>query len=537
MPMDPEVWADRDAGLRRLEDALRSFDWSTADDLAAILSERLAADPSGWPDAPARRALQLLRRKRRFRAMVPLAEALLRAGLGGHQVRRQYAQALIDQGTYHGAELVLRSILADPSTPDAERAEARGLIGRIYKQLYVNARAPGSPLAAEHLRTAIQFYWQVYSSDPTEHTWHGINVVALLRRAGRDGVEPGVDTQADEVARAILGTLAAREEQSPTGELEAWDLSTAMEAHLSLGEWDRALGRAEAYAACAGADAFELGSTLRQLEEVWQLGDDEEPGASLLPVLRAELLTRQGGTLHLAAQSVARGLEKVFGADRAQSLQWYQTGLERARSIARIEWNGKGVGTAWLVSSTEFFPAQPPRTLLITNAHVVAPDELERSSTALLPEDAVVHFQIQGARFAAGMVVFHSPPDRLDATFLELPETPRDVAPLPVDFRKIRMSQPPERLYIIGHPGGRDLEFSLQDNHLLAADDRVLHYRTPTEPGSSGSPVFGANNWKVVALHHSGQAGMRRLGGAEGLYEANEGIGMAAIRAATMLGG
>jgi hypothetical protein len=45
------------------------------------------------------------------------------------------------------------------------------------------------------------------------------------------------------------------------------------------------------------------------------------------------------------------------------------------------------------------------------------------------------------------------------------------------------------------HPGGRDLQFSFQDNVLLDYEDRAggrravadvcrVHYRTPTEPGS-----------------------------------------------------
>ena len=132
----------------------------------------------------------------------------------------------------------------------------------------------------------------------------------------------------------------------------------------------------------------------------------------------------------------------------------------------------------------------------------------------------------------AGKVVFHSPVNELDATLVELREMWSDASALPLDPSVLEVKTPPQRLYIIGHPGGRDLEFSLQDNHLLAASDRLVHYRTPSEGGSSGSPVFGPTDWKVVALHHAGRKDMPQLTGS-GTYEANEGIALGAILRAT----
>src|SRR5690606_35350832 len=78
------------------------------------------------------------------------------------------------------------------------------------------------------------------------------------------------------------------------------------------------------------------------------------------------------------------------------------------------------------------------------------------------------------------------------------------------------------RVYVIGYPGGRELAFSFHDNELLdhegppAGTPAVagvcrVHYRAPTEGGSSGSPVFDAGAWQVFALHHSGgRTGMPR---------------------------
>jgi V8-like Glu-specific endopeptidase len=72
------------------------------------------------------------------------------------------------------------------------------------------------------------------------------------------------------------------------------------------------------------------------------------------------------------------------------------------------------------------------------------------------------------------------------------------------------------------------LEISLCDNHLLAFNDRVLHYTTPCGPGSSGSPVFEEEDWRVVAIHHKGTSSMKRLDG-QGTYEVNEGIAILAV--------
>ena len=47
-----------------------------------------------------------------------------------------------------------------------------------------------------------------------------------------------------------------------------------------------------------------------------------------------------------------------------------------------------------------------------------------------------------------------------------------------------------DRVYIIGHPKGDELAYSLQRNLLLGLNAERIHYRSPTEPGSSGSPLF-----------------------------------------------
>jgi V8-like Glu-specific endopeptidase len=55
---------------------------------------------------------------------------------------------------------------------------------------------------------------------------------------------------------------------------------------------------------------------------------------------------------------------------------------------------------------------------------------------------------------------------------------------------------------VIGYPKGSPfIQLSLHDTLLLESEGRHAHYRSPTEPGSSGSPVFD-DQWQVIALHH-----------------------------------
>ncbi len=88
-------------------------------------------------------------------------------------------------------------------------------------------------------------------------------------------------------------------------------------------------------------------------------------------------------------------------------------------------------------------------------------------------------------------------------------------------------------MYVIGYPMGRDLELGLQDNLLIACNERLLHYRTPTEHGNSGSPVFEPADWRVVALHHKGSKTLARLDDPSMKYEANEGVTVRAIQEET----
>ena len=57
--------------------------------------------------------------------------------------------------------------------------------------------------------------------------------------------------------------------------------------------------------------------------------------------------------------------------------------------------------------------------------------------------------------------------------------------------------------YIIQHPEGQRKRVGFVRNQVSSFDDRVVHYLTDTQKGSSGSPVFDAQG-RLIALHHAG---------------------------------
>ncbi len=524
----------------QLNDALSRFKWSDVEKLCKDIIDLIRSSPAPIHADTAKRILGALRRKRQFMSMMPLAEVMIRSGVDTFPVRRHYAQALIDQGVLTPAERLLESVLAQAPATSFDNREAHGHVGRIYKQLYVDNNDPNSPANRLNLEHALKEYFSVYADDPLQSWWHGINAVALIARAKRDGVALSGYPASEDLAREILAAI--EKEKEKRDDLPAYDWATKVEAHLAVGEIAEAAETASIYVDHPGADAFEIYSTLRQFMEVWQLNETDPPGSLLLPILRSSYLEKSGAMvegkpedLKAEAQALDKNMDKfeaVFGPDRMQTLIWYRLGLERCDSVARIERrNGQGHGTGWLVNAAEFFPGEPG-VLVLTNDHVIS-QYPNKHPKAIAPNECRVNFQAAGEVLDVEETVYWSSHySQLDATFLKLKREPKAPA-LPLYTSALAMKEPPPRMYIIGHPSGRDLEISLQDNYLVACNETFVHYRTPTEPGSSGSPVFEPVGWEVVALHHRGTDRMKRIDGKDGFYEANEGVSIMKIQAET----
>lgn len=525
----------------RLVAAMSAFDWELAKEICDELVARLNSSDEPFPVELVKPILNPLRRKRRLDLLEAVALEMYRSKCTSPVVLRLYSQALIDRGDLTTAEMMLRQMLATPDCPPFECAEAAGLLGRIYKQRYVNENAcqAGSAKEPANLLRAIDFYYDVFEQNRPEYTWQGVNAAALVIRAHKDGVTlgRGLDSSqiAAEVVRHIL-TKLDRDDTSP------WNYSTAAEAYLALGDNERSKMNALNFVAStdAGVDAFEIFSFRRQLQEVWCVDTESEPGASIIPLLNAALLGKQGGELEIGTNDVRYGLEAIFGADRFQPLEWFHTGLTRCRAVARIDdLGGNRVGTAFLVKAADFLSQPVNDDILLTNWHVVAPAG-SMMPGAIAPEQGVAIFEAaEGLKRRLKQVLWCSPVDQLDASLVSIDKMPGhcDSCPLEPPAKPfLNDTQNPQRLFLIGYPRtGSGLSFSLQDSLWLAASETKLHYRTPADKGSSGSPVFDQNFWTVVGLHHKGLEHMPRLDGT-GTYQANEATSIAAIQKASRIG-
>lgn len=489
-----------------------------------------------------------LRNARLYPQLMQLAEAVSRRLPGDARNRRLYAQALIEQGQVTVAIDVLKSLAARLSRSDPEHAEAIGLLGRAYKQIFFDVGDKTADDAREALKQAIAIYRKPFEDNPA-NTWHGVNLVALLTRARRLGLRVAAGLKPEEVARRVVAQLDA----VPLSLRDEWHLPTLAEVSLGLNDWGAVEAALKGYVADDKAQAFMIASTLRQFTQVWDIEAIDDRGRALAEILRARLLEVSGGQVELTPQALRRArtqgdppagqLEAVLGQYGAKTWKWWKTGLDRASAVCSVRTKvGDRMGTGWLVRAGSLNLTPADELLVVTNFHVV---NAKGSHDGITPESAEVVFEAADASkaYAIEEIVWSSPPDRHDCSLLRLAESVASIQPLPLG-KVLPLVDDAAHVYVIGHPGGRDLAFSLQDNVLLdhegppSGEPTIkgvcrVHYRAPTEGGSSGSPVFNAALWEVIALHHSGgKLGMTRLNGLPGTYAANEGIGIQSILAA-----
>ncbi len=530
------------AFVAALKDATESFDRTRVAELCSQLITQLQAAANPYPLDQAKALLGLLRRKRYFNEIIIIADALIQSGQTDAKIRRQYAQALLDLGQLTAGLSVLLELEHDcvKKKNKGELAEARGLIGRAHKQIYMDAAKGGRPGQAirQHLSESIISYHRVYNDDETK-VWQGINAVALISRAKKDRVGLGKPPlNSSKAAKRVLDHIARKKNKA-----EHWDLATAAEACLALGNHRSALNWIVKYCSAKEADAFEFASTLRQFEEVWCLDSSNPNHAKILQLLRSALLARQGGSIQIsdaatetaAASKLANSkqYEKVLGDDRYKTFVWYAKGIDRARAVAKItDKSGNGLGTGFLLPGSKVHKSIKEKWVLVTNTHVISDDPSEQrlNPRSIAPDEARVVFEAgdnAGIEYQIENLIYTSPRNNLDCTIVSLSGSPKLDKPIEV-AKRLPVVGKRQRVYVIGHPRGGGLSFSIDDNLLLDHEVPKIHYRAPTEGGSSGSPVFNPN-WDLIALHHAGGIEMNKLNDKPGVYPANEGITIQAI--------
>lgn len=526
---------------------------SRADELVRLLYSRSSLDEASA-------LLDQLRDKREFEWLETLAEAVSRHRPRDPRVRRLLAQSLIDRGLSTVAIDVIEATLASLAAGDdalGERDELIGLLGRAHKQVFIDS-ADASTTAARHaLVRAAEAYKSAYDRDASHNFWHGVNLCAVLHAAKRRGVRAFPDLDPTAVARTLQSMLLKR--SSDQRDSDPWISASLAETHIALGEWSEALDAIQTYVNHPRVGPFNLASTLRQFRDVWETQKDSQIGAGIVQLLEAKLLGmgRSLGTepypvvtlkpsevRQTLAEELPADLEAKLGDVAGVSIRWYRTGLERATSVAAVRVKlGSRIGTGFAIRAGDFGVSPNDAVLLLTNYHVT---NTSGELGAPLPSQLEVSFEAAGSdsspmRPVPVLALLAESPvtNGLDYALLWLGKLPPEIRPVPV-AQDLPPTTPQSLVYIIGHPLGEEMHISLQDNALIDHEGppsgqppvparRRVHYRAPTEPGSSGSPVFNAA-WETIALHHAGrrysppnEPGMPMLNGKTGSYAANEG--------------
>jgi hypothetical protein len=516
---------------------------------AQFIADELAL-PAAAGKEEIRRAVRVLNSHRHFDLTRLIGQAWHDTRGCDARIQKHLAQALIELGAFDAADRLLdEGFKAAAASGDLdfvpEIPEYQGLRGRLLKQKFVQEGD------LNLLRAATDAYLKQYLA--TSSFWHGVNVVALALLEAQSGLPPrdGIDTET--LARAVLDSAGAARRRDATS---PWPLATASEACLALHEAEPDVGwcdQAELwlyrFLTHPEAGSFAIESYHRQLREVWR-GDpranqtcaDRLVGIVERHVVRTE---RRWSVDPARARELAahpEELEKNFSGEKSFTVSDLRCMLALCPNIGCvIDASGVRMGTGFLMPGSTF--GREPELVFVTNAHVIS----NTVSQSLRPADARVTFEIESAAAGAprahefDRVLFTSEPEevgrvldkpeKLDVTIVSLKSPPEGVQGL-TRAANVPLPSPSTKAFVVGHPKAGPLQFSVNDSMLLdvCRYERLMHYRTPTEPGSSGSPVFNSK-WEVVALHHAGSQKTPRLNGL-GEYEANEGITLRAIRQA-----
>lgn len=517
-------------------------------------------------------AMKYLKGHRHFPLLFVLGEVLVRNDLPGAYVRHHFAQAAIELGDHALAQSVLYELAEDPDVDAATQSDARSMLGRVYKQHYVDgmrmvARGESRRDYRGYLRRAIVQYGQEYDPDdpPAKSNYPGVNLIALVHRAERDGVDVGralakaktEQRTAAGIAEELLESLApyaniqrtAAESGGAACE-DPWAIASTGEAILALAgteephKWGRADEWFGAYAFHA-ADPFQLYGTIRQLEEVWQIDPNDVGGGMSLSILRVRAL-QLGGGVNVSSTDLQRyetwggdadepggdeSFEKRIGGLSPESVQRYNRIMFLAGTVGRVNKRptNRTIGTGFLFDGGALAEELAGTLLFMTNAHVVS----EHDSLGLRPGEVEVEFGrilqsgedafYPNRRFRIAEILWESGRHELDATIARLDGEGLDqlhAAPLmPFDLYGTADCSVCDA-FVLGYPEGGDLSTSEKENQVrfdpaiggLAygwrferhRDWKFVHYKAPTLGGNSGSPVFDNDLGGVYALHHRG---------------------------------
>lgn len=196
----------------------------------------------------------------------------------------------------------------------------------------------------------------------------------------------------------------------------------------------------------------------------------------------------------------------IFRTRGTRPFHWLRLAIERGQMMGRVQ-VGNTFGSGFVMDGAVVGESYAGLPLLFTARHVLPGD------FRTLPKELTVKFDALtddplGGTASVERLLAASPAAELNYSVSLLDRWPGRIAAVNLCPRDPR---PGDLVFVLGFPGARGLEISLEDNEVLATPEnqerpalsnpaQVVSYRAPTEPGSSGSAVFN-ENWELVGIH------------------------------------
>jgi len=179
---------------------------------------------------------------------------------------QQRAFALNRRNNPGDREEALRT-LTKLRTERGDSAETCGLLGRIYKDLFQEAKDADDLSAPAYLDDAIAAYTAGFEVEPADY-YPGVNAINLLIQKGTEDALKEVDRLTPLVSFAVARRGGA-------GSQDYWDVATVLELAVAGRQYDEALAVAAKVLANAKA-GWMLETTSRNLRMLLKLRPDED---------------------------------------------------------------------------------------------------------------------------------------------------------------------------------------------------------------------------------------------------------------------